>query len=174
MMRNVIVMIIIVLFHFPFYAQLTIENGTSNYTIDFDATLQNVNSGSFNGSGFTSNPNSGELDTDAWASTGWSDGAKDFGIANTTGDYARGVSSGGVSTGGIYSFDVGGNQALGIQPGGSDFTPGTITLKMVNNSSAIINVIDLSYLIYIFNDQSRSNSFNFSYSIDNNLSLIHI
>ena len=37
----------------------------------------------------------------------------------------RGSSTGGVSTGGTYAFDIGGgNVALGVQPGGSDFSPG--------------------------------------------------
>ena len=84
-----------------------------------------------------------------------------------TGDFAKGSSNSGVGTGGIYSFDVGsGNSALGIQPTGGDFTPGTFTLKLTNDTGNIIEDLDISYLAYIFNDQDRSSSFNFSYSND--------
>ncbi len=156
------------LFFTSAFAQLSLQNGTSDYLIDFNSTVTGVNSGSFTGSGFTSNPNSGQLDTDAWATTGLSDGAKNFGISNASGDHARGSNDGGVSTGGIYGFDIGGgNRALGIQPTGSDWTPGTITLKIVNNSSSVINDMDIDYNIFVRNDQNRASSFNFSYSFNN-------
>jgi len=149
-------------------AQLSLQDGTSNYLIDFDATLTGVNSGSFSGSGFTNNPTSGQLDADAWATTGLSDNNKDFGTANTSGDHARGTNDGGVSTGGLYGFDVGGgNMALGIQPTGSDWTPGTITLKIDNNSTSVINNMDIDYTVYVRNDQNRASTFNFSISYTN-------
>ncbi len=150
------------------WAQLSLQNNITTYTINFDDSVSGVNSGGFTGSGFTTNPSSGQLDADAWATSGLSDGSKGFGTTNTSGDHARGSSSGGVSTGGIYSFDLGGtNYALGIQPTGSDWTPGTISLRIVNNSSSVINDMDIAYLLYVRNDQGRSNSFNFSYSVDN-------
>ena len=150
------------------FAQLSLENGTTNYLIDFDATVSGVNSGNFTGAGFTNTPGSGHLDADGWATTGLSDGSKNFGTSNTSGDHARGSSNGGVATGGVYGFDVGGgNQALGIQPTGSDWTPGTITLKIVNNSSSVINDMTIDYNIYARNDQDRASSFNFSYSFNN-------
>ena len=156
-----------ILFSITIHAQLSLQDGSSNYLIDFDATLVGVNSGSFAGTGFATTPSSGQLDADAWATTGLSDSNKDFGVSNTSGDHARGSSSGGVSTGGHYSFDIGGgNRALGIQPTGSDWTPGTLTLRIDNNSTSVINEMDVSYRVYVRNDQSRSSSFNFSYSFD--------
>ena len=168
-MRRNFTCIILLLFSFSFLqAQLSLQDGTSNYVIDFDATVSGVSSGAFTGSGFTTNPASGQLDADGWATTGLSDGSKNFGTSNTTGDHARGSSSGGVSTGGFYGFDLGGgNRALGIQPTGSDWTPGTITLRISNNSTSVINDMDIDYNIYIRNDQSRASSFNFSYSYNN-------
>ena len=141
-------------------------------TIDFDSTVVDVNNGSFMGAGFQPVPSAGQLDSDSWAITGWSDGSLAFGgtqvSANT--DYTRGGSAGGVTTGGIYGFDVdsssGVNRAFGVQPGGSDWAPGTLTLKLQNNTGQILTALDLAYAVYIRNDQPRANSFNFSYSTD--------
>jgi hypothetical protein len=141
-------------------------------TIDFDNTLSGVNNGAFTGAGFQSIPAAGELDSDAWAVTGWSDGALVFGGTRTTAstDYTRGSTGGGVTTGGIYGYDVdataGVNRALGIQPGGSDWAPGTLTLRIQNSSGSPIASVSVDYTVYIRNDQGRANSFNFSYSTD--------
>ncbi|MBZ8181342.1 PFE-CTERM domain-containing protein [Oscillatoria salina] len=128
---------------------------------------ETINFNSFNGSGFSPNPTAGQLDSDDWAITGLSDGNLTYGGTGTTGDFARGTSTGGVTTGGIYAFDVGGgNIALGIQPVGADFTPGTITLRLENNTGNTINNLAISYDIFAYNDQPRANSLNFSYSSD--------
>ena len=122
---------------------------------------------SFDGSGFATSPTSGQLDSDEWRVNGLSDGSMNFGDTKTSGDFARGESSGHITTGGIYSFNVGGsNNSLGIQPGGSDMTPGNFTLKLVNTGSEPITELTVSYKIYFYNDQNRSNSFNFAYSVD--------
>ncbi|MFZ1703452.1 MAG: hypothetical protein WAT79_03845, partial [Saprospiraceae bacterium] len=119
---------------------------------------------SFGGAGFSLSPSGTQLCTNTWAWTGWSDGSKAFGVNATTGDYARGNTvAGSVTTGGVYSLN---NGALYIQPGGSDWAPGTATFRIQNNSGGIIEAIDLAYDILVRNDQARSNSFNFSYSID--------
>ncbi len=146
------------------HAQLSIQgNGITN-VIDFDNAVSDVNE-PFGGSGLTANPAFGQLDADAWAITGFSDGAKAFGVAKTSGDFARGSSSGGVSTGGLYAFSISGSgTSLGVQPGGSDWTPGTITLKVVNGGSTPINTIDIAYTAYVRNDQDRGNTLGFSYS----------
>jgi len=150
------------------YSQLSIQNGTTNYLINFDVSQSGVNEGVFNGSGLNIPPGSGQLNGSGWAVSGMSEGAHNFGQINTSGDFARGTSSGGVGTGGFYAFEVGNNnRAIGVQPTGSDWTPGAICLKIVNNRSATVNDIDISYTVYIRNDQSRSNSFNFFYSQDN-------
>ena len=121
----------------------------------------------FDGSGFTPSPAAGQLDSDLWIVTGMSDGDMNYGDTATGGDFARGPSTGGVTTGGIYAFDVGGgNTALGVQPGGSDWTPGTLELRLQNQSGAVLDTIEIDYTVYALNDQTRANSFNFAYSTD--------
>ncbi|MCU0344320.1 MAG: hypothetical protein MUF28_10950, partial [Ignavibacterium sp.] len=145
------------------FSQLSITNGGINYTIDFDNTVSGVNEAQFAGTGFAPNPSSGQLDSDAWAVTGLSDGSLTFGGTVTTGDFARGSSTGGVTTGGIYAFEVASsNRAFGIQPGSGDWTAGDITLRLLNNSGGSITSMAIAYDIYVRNDQDRANSFNFS------------
>ncbi len=151
------------------FSQLSITNGGINYTIDFDNTVSGVNEAQFAGTGFAPNPSSGQLDSDAWAVTGLSDGSLTFGGTVTTGDFARGSSTGGVTTGGIYAFEVASsNRAFGIQPGSGDWTAGDITLRLLNNSGGSITSMAIAYDIYVRNDQDRANSFNFSYSFNGN------
>ena len=109
----------------------------------------------------------GDLDSNDFRVTGLSDGDTTFGGTFSGGDFGRGMSTAGVNTGGLYAFDVGGgNTALGVQPAGSDFTPGNFDLQYVNNSGQTLTGFNTSYNIYINNDQGRANSLNFSYSVD--------
>ncbi|WP_053992660.1 choice-of-anchor D domain-containing protein [Mangrovimonas sp. TPBH4] len=149
------------------FGQLEINSTGVPYTINFDNTVTNVNNNAFTGSGWSPNPNSGQLDSDAWSHTGNSDGNLSFGDTGDSGDYAGGTSTYGESTGGWYAFSNNGDIALGIQPGGSDWTPGDLTLRIQNNTGNLINSLELAYDILCFNDQERSNSFNFSHSDDN-------
>ncbi|MDM8549124.1 ExeM/NucH family extracellular endonuclease [Desulfobacterales bacterium HSG2] len=131
-------------------------------------SLLSVDFVGFAGDGFAPVPEVGQLDSDVWIVTGFNSGVLDFGDTQTSGDFARGESDGGVSTGGIYAFDVGGgNIALGVQPGGSDFTPGEIILKIQNNTGETVTQLDVSYDIWYYNDEVRANTLNFSYSSDN-------
>ncbi|MFA5011874.1 MAG: kelch repeat-containing protein [Ignavibacteria bacterium] len=146
--------------------QITSTN--SIFKIDFDNTVDGVNNGQFAGSGFQTSPSSGQLNSNAWAITGMSNGELTFGGSKTSDDYARGESSGGVSTGGVYAFLVGtGNRAFGIQPGGSDWTPGTAILRFQNKTGGVLTDLTISYKVYILNNENRGNSFNFSHSSDN-------
>lgn len=146
------------------FAQLSVTATSTDFTIDFSTTVANVNNGAFAGTGFTGTPGAGQLDTDAWATSGLSDGAKAFGTNNTAGDHARGTSTGGVTTGGIYGFDHGGgNIALGWQPGGSDATPGSITLEFVNNTGVLITSLDVSYNVLEYNNEGRQNDLRLSH-----------
>ena len=150
-------------------AQLSLTNSSTTYLIGFDGTIAGVSNGPWAGSGFQSIPSSGQLDSDAWAVTGWSDGSLAFGGTRTTGDYARGTASAPVGTGGMYAFSGGAittGTALGFQPGGSDWAPGTLTLRVQNNTTTTLSSVDLSYIVYVRNDQDRSSSFNFSFSTD--------
>lgn len=151
---------------------LVISTFNAVNTIDFDSTVLDVNDGAFTGAGFQSSTTAGQLDSDSWAVTGWSDGALAFGGTRTTAstDYTRGTTTGPVATGGIYGYDVDSsaavNRGLGFQPGTSDWAPGTLTLKVQNNTGQTVSSFDLSYVVYIRNDQERGNSFNFAYSTD--------
>jgi uncharacterized repeat protein (TIGR01451 family) len=122
----------------------------------------------FAGTGFAPSPVPGQLDSNLWRVLGMSDGDGTFGGTHTTGDFARGTSTGGVTTGGVYAFDVdgAGNMILGVQPGGSDFTPGSFDLRLQNNTGDVIEALAISYQIWVYNDQNRANSLNFAYSLD--------
>lgn len=154
-------------------AQLNVAVVNTPYTIDFDGTVAGVGNGTFNGTGFQPAPTAGRLDSDAWASTGWSNGNMTYGDTRvTTGtDFCRGTTAPGnniVSTGGIYSMGGTGitGRALGFQPGATDFTPGNITLRVQNNTGFTLTRLDLSYVVYYRDDQGRSSAFNVRYSTD--------
>ncbi|MCB0458337.1 MAG: hypothetical protein R2776_10180 [Flavobacteriaceae bacterium] len=121
----------------------------------------------FTGAGFTPTPAAGQLDSDIVIVNGLSDGSLAFGGSATTGDFARGISSGGISSGGIFAFDLGGgNMTLGVQPGGSDFTPGEFDFRIRNTTGNSLQNFRITYDIFVNNDQARGNSFNFLYSTD--------
>lgn len=152
----------------PFQEGWQISSLNSSNLISFDNTVSGVNNGGFTGSGIESSPSLGQLDSDAWLIEGMSDGNTTFSGSHSTGDFANGQSTGQSSSGGLYAFEVSSkNYALGVQPTGSDFNPGAIILKVVNATGSAITELNIFYKIYVFNDQNRSNSFNFSYSLDN-------
>ena len=115
---------------------------------DFDA---------FRGTGFAVEPAPGQLDADLWSVTGF----------NAEADLARGVSDGqGERTGGVYAVERGpGDYGLLIQPGGSDFTPGALTLSL-NAGAEALEAVTLSFERLVLNDQPRGNAFDLSVSID--------
>jgi hypothetical protein len=139
----------------------------AQYSINALGSPQNIDFSGFDGSGFSSTPAAGQLNSNEWEITGCSDGDLLFGQTNTAGDYARGTSTGGTSSGGFYSFDNGTGASLGFQGTGGDLTPGTITLAINNNTGSTIENLDLSYEVWVYNDQGRANSFNFDHGSDN-------
>ena len=153
-------------------AQLSIDDGNTDYRIDFDSTMAGVNEGTFDGTGFTPSPAAGQLNSNALIVAGLSEGDMDYGDTETASDFAKGESPGGIFSGGFYAFNTdtasSNNIAAGLQPTGSDWTPGTMGLKIVNNTDSVIVEISIAYDIYVNNDQERANSFNFSFSSDNN------
>ncbi|MCW3788259.1 T9SS type A sorting domain-containing protein [Plebeiibacterium sediminum] len=162
------------LFLVPFFvciginAQLSIVSVNTNYIIDFESSIVGVNNGVLNASGFSSDPQIGQLDSDGIIITGCSDGEMNFGDEKPDGDFARGSSTGGKTTGGIYACEVEeNNYALGMQPTGGDLSEGAIILKVSNQTGNTIAELSVLYDIWIYNDQGRSNSFNFLYSTDN-------
>ena len=145
------------------FSQININATGVDYTINFSTTIPNVNTGVFTGNGFLNNPSNGFLDANAWATSGFSDGNKDFGVENNAGDHARGISTS--TTGGIYGVDIGsGNQALVIRPTAEDFTPGTLSLALRNTTGTTLSSVQISYTIVVRNDQNRSVSINFAHS----------
>lgn len=159
--RKLFVIVMFVLFGLAlgsFSPNPVLAQGTLPFTENFST---------FTGAGFAPTPAAGQLDSDTWRLTGFSDGSMTFGSTNTSGDFARGTSTGGVTTGGVYAFNVGaGNIILGIQPTADDFTPGEITLRIQNTTGTTINELNVSYDIFYRNDQARANSLNFRYSSD--------
>lgn len=160
------------------WGQVSLTNVSPSVLIDFSnatpSTVGTSPTSAFAGAGFEPNPTTaGRLNSNAWAITGFSDGALAFGGMQTTPltDYTRGTTAASVTTGGIYAYTGSPasttNPTLMIQPTGSDFAPGTITLRIQNNGTSNITNFTISYNIYIRNDENRSNSFNFSYSSDN-------
>ncbi|KPK86316.1 MAG: hypothetical protein AMS27_05275 [Bacteroides sp. SM23_62_1] len=140
------------------YSQLTIS----------DSNVVVIGFTGFTASGFSPYPDPGQLDSDTWSVMGLSDGDLGFGDYLATGDFARGISDGGVSTGGIFAFETdSGNIALGIQPTSGDWSPGSFILKIQNKSGIEIIELDLTYSILVYNDQGRSGSFNLLHSRDN-------
>lgn len=136
--------------------------GTGTNTFDFTG---------FDGTGFAPTPAAGQLDSNVWRVTGLSDGAGTFGGTHTGGDFARGESNGGVNSGGTYAFDLDGldglgNIAIGFQPAGSDFTPGTLTFQLSNDTGSPVTGFEVAYSIAVYNDQGRANSFNFAHGSD--------
>jgi hypothetical protein len=152
-------------------ADLILTAGTPSQTITFDSTLANVNNGAFTGAGFAPSPSAGQLDSDSWAVTGngmSAAGDVAFGGTNTSAEAARGASAGGVTDGGIYGFDVdntaGVNRALGLQPAGNNFTPGSITLRVLNSTGVTQSLWGVAYDVFVLNNEDRSNSVVFAWS----------
>lgn len=149
------------------WAQLSVTAPSMVFSIDFDTSISGVNEGAYDGTGFNPVPSTGDLDGNAWQITGFSSENQAYDATSATGDMARGSSTGMVSGGGLYAFEVAAsNFAFGLQPTGSDFTPGTITLKVTNNTGSTISDVEIAFEIWILNNADRANSLNFSYSTD--------
>ena len=162
---------------------LTIQQGQGQTAFTAGDLSVNYDFTGFTGSGFQSSPTAGQLNSNNWIASGFTDGDLGYGDSGTTGDFARGISAGGVGTGGIYSFDVdnggGVNRALGVQPSGffgiNDFESGFAELRLQNNTGSTIGSLDIAYDIYANNNGSTSffgflfnassGSLNFSYFI---------
>jgi hypothetical protein len=136
--------------------------------ISFEGSFAWIDFGAYAGAGFTPTPNCGQLSSNNYATTGWSDGALAFGGTRMTGDHARGVPTVvNITTGGFYSLSITTNDvAFMFQPGGGDFEPGTLTLRLQNTTASVITAARIAYEVWIRNDQLRSNNLSFSWSTD--------
>jgi len=144
----------------------------SGVAIDFDLPLEEA----FTGNGFAPEPSAGQLDSDNWIVTGLSDGDFEFGDTAVGGDYSRGVSAGGVGTGGVYSFDADGvpdngqlQLVLGVQAGEADFTPGGLVLRLENQTGGVVNRVQIASTLFVLNNAARSSSLTLEYSTDNEM-----
>ena len=54
-----------------------------------------------------------------------------------------------------------------VQPSGTEFSPGSITLRIKNNGSSSITQLQVDYNLFVRNDGNKSSTFNFSHSADN-------
>jgi Secretion system C-terminal sorting domain len=168
-------LVIVVLFTcmIKLHAQVSLTTLNVPVVITFDATRTGVNNGSYTAAaaGVSNAPAAGQLNTNAWAFTGLSDGNVAFGGSSALGDFARGASNGGVTTGGLYGFDISNtaanNRALGVQQTATDMTVGYIYLRLINNTGTTITQLNLSYDLYYYNDQDNSETINFGYSPNN-------
>ena len=150
------------------YSQLSISDTNTDFTINFDSSVTGVNDGRIDGTGLQPATSTGDLDSDGWRMLGFTDGDTSFGGTHTSGDYARGIAAGGETAGGYYAFQVGGSNdvALGFQPTGSDFSPGSYILKITNNTGTTVTRFEVDYELWVYNNENRSSSLNFSYSSD--------
>ncbi len=160
-------------------AQLSLTNAAPTATINFSNSMQTSvgtnGSTAFTGAGFAPNPTSasmpGRLNSNAWETKGWSNGNLLFGQAMTNPAHGRGSVSSAVLTEGIYAYTDNpasvANPTLMIQPGDGDFAPGSLTLRIRNNGTTNMTQLQVSYNLFVRNDENGSSSFNFSHSMDN-------
>lgn len=128
----------------------------------------------FRAGGFDASPSPGQLDSDAVALFGLSDGDLDFGDAASSDGFARGPETGDVTFAGVYAFDTSkpdnlgngyGDYALGLQPGSSDAAPGTVYLCYRNDTGTLVNSgFDVAYDLWILNDEDRSQRVDLKYA----------
>ena len=153
-------------------AGLQVKFANTSYKIDFDNTVDGVNLDTFQGAGIAQIAEPGQLDSDSWAFTGFASPNIGFGGASAEdSSYENGISEGDEIDTGMYAFNVGTaideNYTLGIQPGGPDFNPGTITLRIQNQTGAALSSLNIGYKVYVYNDQPSSSRIRFSYSSNN-------
>ncbi|HEX9981387.1 MAG TPA: choice-of-anchor D domain-containing protein [Flavobacterium sp.] len=172
MKRILLAIVIFVASYSNLFAQVSLTNAAPTATINFSASMQStVGYGAFVGTGFSPTAVTGRLNSAAWETKGWQNGDLLFGASMVNPAHARGAVAGAAITEGIYAYTDApasvANPALMFQPGPGDFAPGTIALKIKNNGTANMTQLEVSYNIYVRNDEDMSSSFNFSHSPDN-------
>jgi hypothetical protein len=157
----------VVLFAATARADLVISFADSPVVITFDETLAGVNQNQFRGEGFAPEPTFGQLDSDSWEIDAESATMPFGGSAGPPPTlFAGGDPQNAVAFEGVFSANTSGtNRALGIQPHNDHFTPGTITLRILNDTGANISAWNVAYDLFAFNDTGRSTSMDFSYAV---------
>lgn len=123
----------------------------------------------FTAAGFASTPGAGQLDSDTWIVTGFSDGANPaFGFTGTSGDFARGVINGDPSTGGIYATAAATptyGSGLLYQPTGAEGdNDGSIVARIQNTTGAPVTNLTVGFDWLYRNTGDRSSALVFEYS----------
>lgn len=135
------------------------------------APMVQIDLTTFDASGFDPEPAVGQLDSDDWSVRLSANSVLDFGgsAGGAGSDYARGLSTGGVDDPGVWAFDVdgAGTIAFGLQPTALSFTPGQVTLRLVNNTGADVSEILVEYTIWANNDSDSSSGLILQHSPDN-------
>ncbi|MBE2280586.1 MAG: lamin tail domain-containing protein [Ignavibacteriaceae bacterium] len=157
-MKNLILFAILTIVNTSF-GQLSINQLNTNYTIDFTG---------YAAAGFQPVPEAGQLSSNSWALTGTTAGDLEFGGTKIDPNtfYTRGLINGPADGNGLYAINDAGNIRFLIQATSDHFTPGNLSLRIVNNTTSTITSLNVSYNLYVRNDQVRSNFFNFAYSSD--------
>lgn len=148
--------------------QITAVN--TQFKIDFDNTVEGINIGTYDGGAFAPDAEVGELDSDGFVTGPYTTGAANFGSEATedSPEYGNGPSEGGVTDGGYYAFEVSpNNYAFGYQPALNGYGTGSTTIRMQNQTGVNITSLNIGYTTYVYNDEAGINSYNFSYSADN-------
>lgn len=135
-----------------------VSASTLRFEADFDT---------FTGTGLDRSGAAGALDSEVWRILGLSEGPSLFSGRHLGGDFGRGQSGGGVTTGGIYAFDVrngaGVDRALGVQATGADLTPGAVELRIFNDTTDPLHAFSVAYQMYTRNNADRQSRVQFSY-----------
>jgi len=151
---------------FFFFLNVNIQAQALTLTYPGEAVLLDFES--YDGSGFNHPASTTQLDSENWAFTGWSDGDLDF-LGTATGADHTGISDGGEIGAGMYLFldPVSGDHKLWIQPTANEFTPGTLSYRLQNETGQTLYAIHLEFDLTVLNDQERSNSWSTAFSTDN-------
>lgn len=163
---------------FTSIAQISFTNASNSISFDFSALGTPASVGTnpgtvFAGAGFSPNPtNPGRLNSNTWSVRGVNTPVTnmDFGQTQTSGDYARGSVATAQTTGGVYAY-IGTpanttNPMLMIQQSDDDFTDGSLILRFRNDGTTPITAVQLTYDVWVRNDQARSTSLRINRSID--------
>lgn len=166
--------IFLLLFGSNVYAQLSLTATNTAVVINFTDAVSGVNAAnlaSTSGSAFmAASPASGQLDADAWAIVG--DGATSGAAATFPGSYNANfnTTTNASSNTGWGASNISSNREIAIFPSGSQATPGSLTLRIQNNTGSTLTSLDISYSVRAYNDQARSNKVEFWYSATNTAS----
>jgi len=125
----------------------------------------------FTAAGFSPTPAVGQLDSDIWIVTGFSDGVSPaFGFTGTSGDFARGVISGDPTTAGVYATAAATptyGEGLLYQPtGGEGDNDGSIIARIQNATGGALTNFTVGFDWLYRNTGDRSSTLVFEYSTD--------